>query len=132
MASGKAIPPSVKTIPDLITWLADEYHEGHPSRMHAKLGISIATSNFWARGAVLPNLDNLERLCDVYSLPIDKVFELWRKSSGKRRRRIATISGGSDGPPPPSAGVLVTRMLLIRHWWQFWLARPMQPLLCPA
>jgi hypothetical protein len=128
MAHSKDIPPSVKTIPDLIEWLADEHHEGTVSGISRKLGASIATANFWRRGVVLPNLDYLERLADHYDLPFDQVMDLWRKSRRKRRG-----GGGALGliialgllAPTPSVGMeihdqpvvqVAERMALIRHW----------------
>lgn len=84
-SKGMKIPPSVKSIPDLIGWLAETRHEGTVSEISRKLGASIATANFWRRGVVLPNLDYLERLAEGYDLPFDEVMELWRKSRRKRR-----------------------------------------------
>lgn len=101
------IPPAVRTIPDLIQWLADENHDGTVSGVSRKIGASIATANFWRRGVVLPNLDYLERLAEGYDLPFDQVMELWRKSRKKRRGGgalgvLLAIGLGLLAPPSPS------------------------------
>ena len=106
MAHTKDIPPSVKTIADLIEWLADEHHEGVTSGISRKLGASIATAAFWKRGVVLPNLDYLERIADHYDLPFDQVMEIWRRSRGRRRRGGALgliIALGLLSPSPSAA-----------------------------
>lgn len=158
MAHTKDIPPSVKTIADLIEWLADEHHEGVTSGISRKLGASIATAAFWKRGVVLPNLDYLERIADHYDLPFDQVMELWRRSRGRRRRGgalgvlmalgLTLFPGVSDAAAIPSldpAGVPQIPhppwRLSARHsgdimsscwaWCWAWLAHPVN-LLVPA
>jgi transcriptional regulator with XRE-family HTH domain len=91
MATKDKIPPSVKTIADLILWLAETHHDGTVSAISEKLGASVATANFWKRGVVLPGLDYLERLADHYDLPFDQVMDLWRKSRRKRRGGAAGV-----------------------------------------
>ena len=86
MPESKTIPSFVEDIPDLIKWLAAEHHEGHPSRMRKTLGVSEASPSFWARGVVLPSADSVDRLCEVYHLPLAHVMELWRRSRSRRRK----------------------------------------------
>jgi hypothetical protein len=74
----------------LIRRLAAQHHEGHPSRMYETLGVSVATANFWARGAVLPSADSVIRLCKVYQLALKDVMELWRRS---RRGKLDKATG---------------------------------------
>ena len=141
--NSKGIPPSVKTIPDLVEWLAQEYHEGTVSGISRKLGASIATANFWRRGVVLPNLDYLERLAEAYHLPFDQVMELWRKSRGRRRRGGALgliIALGLLAPAPSAAAPsdplcvvqIAERMSLIRLCVLRCLLALVRPLLSPC
>lgn len=89
-------PSSVQDFQALIQWLAEEYHHGAPSAMADRLKVSVATPNFWARGVVLPNLDNAERLCRVYRLDFAYVRELIFKSQQARRRPpVPNLSGAA-------------------------------------
>ena len=101
------IPKRVQDIPDLIRWIADTFHDGIPSRMHERLGISIGTANFWARGAVLPNLTNLQAMAEAYALSIDDLIRLWRNSLVKRRPP-SRHGGAAATPPPPVEAPSVT------------------------
>lgn len=80
-----AIPPYVRTIADLIQWLADTQHGGSKSELSRKVGASIATASFWARGDVLPNLHFLQRISDRHHLSFDAVMKLWRDSRDQRQ-----------------------------------------------
>lgn len=121
------LDPSVKDIPSLIQWLADKHHDGAASAMAEPLGVSISTPNFWKRGVVTPNLENLMRLCEVYGLKLEDVRALTRR---KRWRAATPISGGSDGAPRLGVVEVLEKIVpyrTLRDWWRRLLAPPMQP-----
>lgn len=133
------IPQRVKTIPDLIEWLANEDHNGVVSEISRKVGASIATANFWKRGVVLPNLEYLRGLAFHYDLPWDRVMECWEQSRRERARQGRRgfgliIAFVLLSPSLSVAGVIhspcvvqvVERMSLLRHWLHR-LARPLLP-----
>ena len=80
-----AIPPYVRSIADLIQWLADKHYGGSKSQLSRKVGASDATAAFWARGGTLPSLHYLERISDRHHLSFDAVMKLWRDSREKRQ-----------------------------------------------
>jgi len=49
------------------------------------LGVSVSTPSFWKRGAVVPNPDNLDRICEVYRLDRDEVWKLARMARERKR-----------------------------------------------
>ena len=109
--------PKVKTFPQLIRWLADEYHEGAVLPIANKVGVSPALVGLWSRGQTAePRALNLQRLAEVYNLDFLWVLGL------VHGKRLLPIGGGSDHPaaPPvnPAVGMLDTlsaAMSLIRR-----------------
>jgi transcriptional regulator with XRE-family HTH domain len=88
MGKNKKSGPDISAFPDFATFvgkLADWHHDGTVSKISDRIGVSVATPNFWRRGVVLPNLDALEKLSKAYDLDFDQLRALHRKTQEKRR-----------------------------------------------
>lgn len=94
----RTLPPrSVRTFPQLIRWLADEYHGGVVLAIAGKTGVSPGLVNFWVKGNVgEPKLGSIERLCEAYDLEFDYVRGLIR---GRAIPPAAGASGAAAMPP---------------------------------
>jgi hypothetical protein len=112
--------PPVRTFAELIQWLADQYHGGHPHPMHERLDCSPALVQFWAHGSIKqPSIRLLYRLCEAYGLDLAFVLGLFRqRPTPKGGAKVARpIRGGSGDPVSPSAVNGLDALSLIGRWW---------------
>ena len=83
------LPPNVTTFPQLIRWIADEYHDGAVWRIAPQIRVSVPLVNHWVHGVVRsPQTTNLIALADRYGLDFTEIVRLLP---------VRPISGGSDG-----------------------------------
>jgi len=97
--------PKVKTFPQLIRWIADQYHDGAVLPIATRVGVSPALVGLWSRGQTAePRVSNLQRLAEVYQLDFIWLLGLVH---GKRLAPIAGGSGATAMPPVAPSAPLV-------------------------
>jgi len=111
MPPTSTLPATVHTFPQLIRWLADEYHDGAVWRIAKEIGVSVPLVNQWHHGVIKsPRTVNLTALADRYDLPF---LDVVRLVSGR-----PPIAGGSAGIAAPALARARSVVSLIRRWWR--------------
>lgn len=95
------IPADVKTVPELIQWIADKWHEGKPKRIADRLKIPVSSVYPWVNGNSPPDDVNLAKLVQAYGLDPWEVIDIRTgKRAGvpafpsvSRRPRVASRKG---------------------------------------
>jgi transcriptional regulator with XRE-family HTH domain len=93
-----AAPPNVRTLKELVRWIAHVHHHGSVNAITQRVSLSSALLGKYANGRVkYPRIDSLTELAKAYDLEPDFVIGLAYPSL---RRPVAGGSGTTDNFPP--------------------------------
>ena len=125
------IPRQVRTIGELVRWIADTHHEGAVFPIAARARLSAAIIARWGHDAVkTPRLDSVIQLAEAYSLDSRDVLtlvyraledelarqrKLMTRELTRRRRPRAPIAGGSGAAQPLPAATSPKQPPSYRH-----------------